>query len=35
MQTHYSGVKVKILEVEVKQEKWMHHYSSAEVIVGG
>lgn len=35
MQIHYSGVKVKILEVEVKLEKWMHHYSSLSVIVGG
>ena len=23
MQMHYSGVKVKVLEVEVKPEKWM------------
>lgn len=28
MQIHHSGVKVKILEVEVKPEKWMHHHPS-------
>lgn len=34
MQTHYSGVGVKFLEVEVKLENWMNHYSSDKLIVG-
>lgn len=34
MQTHYSGVRVKFLEVEVKLKNWMNHYSSGKLIVG-